>query len=223
MMVRWQLLLICLAKALARDCLLSEISKGKWVYRANLTRKSYVCCGWDSNDWKDPEITEQCGLVDMPNKYVFRYGRVDRVVQVGENSCVCDEAQHTRLTVSEREKYQWVPDDCTLLQWNATAFCEQLGTRKIMFIGDSTSSQSASSLMNLIATGEPRGLCAPQVLYYRYNTPSESRGLMSKLLYTFLPDIVVLNFGAHFQDVDIFRREVGEFLHHFIGEYRRNI
>lgn len=223
-MLRRILLVACFVLSHARECLLHEISSGKWVYQGNnITRKSFTCCEWDYSDWKDPEITSQCGSKDFPSKETYRYGRLDFPVQVGAHSCVCDELQHTRLTVSEREKYTWVPRRCSLLAWNATAFCEQLGHRKIMFIGDSTVGQSAATLMNMIVSDEPKGLCGPQLLVHRLDMPSQSRELVAEQLYTFAPDIIVFNFGAHYHVVEEFRTEVEEFLETFVASYRRNV
>ena len=34
------------------------------------------------------------------------------------------------------EEYDWVPDDCTLEQWNAKTFCSTLGNRTVLIVGD---------------------------------------------------------------------------------------
>ena len=45
---------------------------------------------------------------------------------------------------------EWVPDDCRLPKSDASLFCELLGTRKMLLIGDSTMAQTATVLMNAI-------------------------------------------------------------------------
>ena len=43
---------------------------------------------------------------------------------------------------------RWVPHQCQLLPWSANHFCSTLGNRSIMFVGDSTMHQVATTLMN---------------------------------------------------------------------------
>ena len=38
---------------------------------------------------------------------------------------------------------QWIPSMCSLHKWNATDFCQLLGSRRIMMIGDSHMQQTA--------------------------------------------------------------------------------
>jgi hypothetical protein len=47
--------------------------------------------------------------------------------------------------------YYWQPENCTLLRWNATQFCELLGNRTILLSGDSTMQQTASTLFSMLS------------------------------------------------------------------------
>jgi len=46
-----------------------------------------------------------------------------------------------------------MPYACKLVAWDAQRFCQLLGTRKVLAIGDSTMLQAASVLMNYIHWG----------------------------------------------------------------------
>ena len=50
--------------------------------------------------------------------------------------------------------YDWVPCFCMLHRWNASFFCELLGNRTILLVGDSTMEQSVSTLMAMIQSGQ---------------------------------------------------------------------
>lgn len=66
--------------------------------------------------------------------------------------------------VSEREKWEWVPLTCDLVQWNATMFCELLGNRTILLAGDSTVRQTGQALMSMIRHETDRGKgCQTQI------------------------------------------------------------
>lgn len=217
------LLVLSFAASRARNCLLDEISTGKWIYRSNTTKKAFVCCGWEKDAWLHPDLTSHCSNSDTLNKTIYRYGRLDSLVQIGEHSCFCDAHHGTMTTISEREKYVWVPDSCSLLSWNATHFCEELGDKKIMMIGDSTMSQSATTLMNMIVSDTPRGRCGPQLLFNRMYMPSLHRELAARQLYDFAPDIVVVSFGPHYKNEGHFQSDMEDFLETFAFSYRRNM
>jgi hypothetical protein len=46
--------------------------------------------------------------------------------------------------------YKWKPHNCVLLDWDAKRFCDILGDRKILMVGDSTMSQTHKTLQNMI-------------------------------------------------------------------------
>ena len=77
--------------------------------------------------------------------------------------------------------------------------CELLGTRRVLLIGDSTMSQTASTLMNVLFP-----VCATQIFYAPGDTLiAERLGHLNRgkrwneYVYDFEPDIVVVTAGAH--------------------------
>lgn len=204
---------LCILQVMAGICELREFARGKWSYDPTITKKSHVCCGWDTTDWKDVEIQQECGPYDIPNKDKFQYGRLDYNVQCGGHACVCDEIQKQRHVVSEREKWRWRPESgCKIMQWNATQFCELLGDKRILMIGDSTMMQSAATVMNMLLADRPAGKCGPQLMIYHFNKPDENPQLMMAYFQSFAPDIAIFNFGAHFHNDGIFMRDMKIFV-----------
>ena len=114
-------------------------------------------------------------------------------LQVGGNACTCD-AKYGRLSVNEREKYSWQPKNCDLIAWNATSFCQLLGTRIVYMQGDSTMGQTAHSLIAMIYTSN--GGCANQIYFNRDHGAATVTAGMNRTN----ADIVVLNHGAHAKD-----------------------
>ena len=52
--------------------------------------------------------------------------------------------------VLPHEHWTWTPNECTLPPWNAASFCRALDGRRILFVGDSTMHQTASTLRALV-------------------------------------------------------------------------
>lgn len=90
------------------------------------------------------------------------YRSTEYMAQFGASSCICDQQ---RTHISHRESYHWSPASCRLPEWDAVEFCRLLGRRKILFIGDSTMMQAASTVMSM--TTAAGGHCADQLAYYR--------------------------------------------------------
>lgn len=163
------------------------------------TNKSFVCCGWDARDWMAEEISNYCN----PNNYYHEeYRGVDwgfehpEILSSGGHACTCDEADNTRLTKSKREKYIWRPNNCQLRLWNATLFCEVLGDRTIIMIGDSTMQQSAGTLMAMLQSAHPRGMCSEKIIFGRSNDLSAFD--IVDYMTRYKPSYTILNAGAHF-------------------------
>ena len=51
------------------------------------------------------------------------------------------------------DRLEWQPRACHLEPWNATRFCELLGSRNLLFAGDSTMGQLAVTVMNMVHWG----------------------------------------------------------------------
>jgi hypothetical protein len=200
-------------------CKVEEMSKGRWVYRNDSTlQKSFRCCSGEYNDYQDSSLVGFCSA----NESLLVSGR----------ACYCDEMMHTRHLVTEREKYFWQTDNCLTLDWNATRFCDLLGTRTILLIGDSTNRQTASTLRSMVQGYEPKGVCAMQIVsrdsdfLVPFDTikprPSlpERSGPWMRHIRELSPDIVVLSTGAHYMEVDAYVSMLGT-LSSMINKIRR--
>lgn len=166
---------------------------GKWVFNPNAT-KSFECCSWDKKGFPG-NTPAKCGHspLGFPNTY---NGQPDKLSQTGGHACNCD--LNSRTEVKDRERYDWKPSFCELLPWNSTQFCELLGNRTILMIGDSTMQQTASTLMSLIAEYGAR--CAPQVTSSRSDLLSVERNNYDKYVRGQKPDICIVGVGAHLHD-----------------------
>jgi len=183
------LMLVVSCSLCTKICRDNEHVFGSWVEQ-NVSQKDYYCCGYDNLDHR--HNIEKCGGISLTGM-TEHWGYF--VPQSGGHACVCDK-RDGRDTVNRRERYVWVPNNCSLLIWNASLFCNLLGNRSMLFIGDSTMQQSAHALINMIRTGG--GNCSSRI------------GVTRSRLYLFLdlasiivrmnPSIVILNHGAHAAD-----------------------
>ena len=192
--------------------------RGSWILR-DAGDKSFACCG---DKELDSEVCKSRGR--MP--YVdLRYGGkavFSTAIEIGGLACGC-QASGSPTSVSQAEQWEWQPAECKLPDWSARAFCKALGSRSILFAGDSMQAQLASTLMALVQAGfmddpmapgqinstllRARGACHDQLYFGRADT------LLGKCMGNqagqhFLnhvnavnPDIVVVNAGAHVYDM----------------------
>eukprot|EP01038_Epipyxis_sp_PR26KG_P012933 gene12933-17340_t len=176
-------------------CSNNEHIVGKWLYKNPISpqNKSYYCCGYDRNDFL--HSTDICGTIKTDLNEHF--GSNTARVQFGGHSCECDKKKHGRAQVSIREQYRWYPNNCSLVAWNASLFCNLLDNRRIFFYGDSTMQQSALGLMSLIK--EANESCAIQLFYWKQPLIFPNSRLIQKILHI-RPDFIILNFGAHGTD-----------------------
>jgi hypothetical protein len=106
--------------------------------------------------------------------------------------------------------YEWVPDNCELLTWNATTFCEALGDRTLVMSGDSTMQQTATSLVTSLFVDlknmnvTERQACLRKIRYkqsdFMVYHPREIRGLpFVRVAQTNgRPDILITQTGPHY-------------------------
>lgn len=139
---------------------------GKWIIdgpssssTAKEHSKSFVCCGWYSSDYNWNNTI--CGKTSYETNDTYKFykgGNSDSLVtQVGASACTCDTTppppttmiitqsssssssrSNSRSIIRNRERYEWIPSQCTLPLWNATLFCNVLGNRQVLLFGDST-------------------------------------------------------------------------------------
>ena len=144
----------------------------------------------------------------------------------------CDHKFYPNI-LHKRETYQWKPNDCDLLKWNASLFCSLLGDRKLLLIGDSTMQQSALTLTAMINYWYAENVkatnmwCANQVIFrlsdflvasktqfilgatHFHNNAEIERGKPFREYFREIaPDIVVFSSGAHLWELHVFHRMV---------------
>jgi hypothetical protein len=107
--------------------------------------------------------------------------------------------------------YEWKPNHCEIASWNATLFCEKLGNRKILIIGDSTMAQTHATLQSMIYQSKEIQSkfalsCIKQIIFqlsdYLVYHPDESRG--KNLLETFRANgfsYDIMTTGAHYASI----------------------
>jgi GDSL/SGNH-like Acyl-Esterase family found in Pmr5 and Cas1p len=181
--------------------------EGEWLSYETSIRKTFVCCGGgyagpygQGPPYDFEKVPGYCIPKNtLPNFY--EHGHVEFGAQCGDDCCICDREDNTRFVPNKREKYYWKPKNCRLHDWNATLFCELLGQRTILLMGDSSMQQTASTLMSMIVAGN--GTCGPRVIFARsdhvifgfkghHNYPG--------IVDTVDPNITIVTAGAHIDD-----------------------
>jgi hypothetical protein len=94
--------------------------------------------------------------------------------------------------------WQWF--DESLETWDPRRFCALLGNRTMLFIGDSTLEQSASTLMNAAAAAgcqEQIALAMGDTLVHRHYGNMNRGRRWTHWMDTLKPDIAIISAGAH--------------------------
>ena len=207
-------------------CKGNEYVRGRWVHDSKPRKKSFYCC---NND--DIGINPNCsGGRHVNDNRKKHFLHEDLVVAPGL-ACVCDIVTDGRDSVNDREAYDWVPEQC---YWEKTftgsQFCELLGKRRLLMIGDSLMHQLASTLINILkARGAP---CLDQITFgvsshlkYEANNPRHGvRFDANQNMRLFFDqnsgaDICLINAGAHLSDGgDLY--DIWETISPWIKEFR---
>lgn len=191
---------------------------GKWILdSSNDTMKSFTCCGFDSNDYNDPEIKENCSSIGLGTKF---NGPSEKMVLVGGYACSCDETLHQRRIKSLREKYIWIPDQCILKPWNSIDFCNVLRERNVLLIGDSTMQQTVGTFISMINrykyNNQSFQSCSSQINFIRKDAYDQDYNhelyLWNEIINEYkYPDIIIINFAAHYPHINHFKRNHSSF------------
>jgi hypothetical protein len=170
-------------------CQLVDFSLGKWERIDNTPgNKSFVCCSKDA--MKHPEVEAACSVLPKAT----------------ERDCNCDSKGNTFTTISERERWMWKPDGCSLLTWNVETFCKYLGNKTILFTGDSTVGQIFISVKGMLGNAS----CNNQMLRERltkYSVEKNSTFFSSVVKYP-QADYVIMNLGPWYDDPAEFIRAI---------------
>ena len=141
-----------------------DYAHGKWVEDVSLWNdpsQNFLCCGGVNYE----ELGNQ-EFDNVLNPKVSHICKAD--VAIYDHGCSCM-ARHMQSKyketipyifneATEREyryfpnsvKYRWETSQCELHDWNAYKFCEVLGKKKVLIIGDSTSNQVSGTLKSMI-------------------------------------------------------------------------
>lgn len=203
---------------------------GKWHSQGqDFSPNVPPCCSWDGQP-ASYDITLPNGTYAKCRN--FRKGSVWKGVAPGPQSNILQASggHGCSLDCSQRlemlNKQQWRPDNCQLDPWNATRFCELLGNRSVLMIGDSTMEQTSAVLHNMINWGN--GTCAPALqmalsdtlvgLSGRVDRGSTWNEYVSRLD----PRIIVISAGPHIHKKNshklVWSTVRDQFLSHFSGK-----
>ena len=154
-----------------RPCGVGEHTDGRWRLKDEVELKAHPpCCDLYEQEKRDSDV---CGPGPMPLQVLFppsadvlpeylhtwnhqfTAGRSDFLVHVGGNGCSCKDWV---------DRYAWEPARCSLAAWDASAFCDALGGRSLMFVGDSTTMQAGVVVINAVHWGMWNGSgCQEQI------------------------------------------------------------
>lgn len=191
--------------SIADFCSDGQHALGSWVESG--PRNITPCCAWIPAEMAvNPE--EYCGTFGAegafqrsePSVGVYRGPKHFLAFTI---SCAATPAASCR---GFTDTFVWKPSLCQLLEWNAAQFCQLLGNQTMLFIGDSTMEQTASSLMSNIRYPfwSTTAGCQEQIIFAPGDTLiGRSLGVSNRGSYwvehvrQLKPDVVVLNVGAH--------------------------
>lgn len=162
-------------------CQIDDFALGKWEFNNNLTEKSFICCSEQTvtND----KLLNLC-----------------RHIRFEEKDCTCDIQGNTVETLSQREKWIWkTQQNCEQLAWKASSFCEYLGKRILLLIGDSLTLQTYVVLRGLLRGRD----CFSQVkieLFHYYG--EHNRTLVDVMQKHNNADIAIINVGVWYHYLD---------------------
>jgi len=202
---------------------LCDYTEGHWL-KAPRPQTTFTCCPWDPvpEGFIKPALCQQ--LPRMPKNKLGYTGTAQSFIEVGGHGCYCQMRAAAGNYTDPIPAWVWRPRRCVLLEWNTTRFCQALGGRRLLLIGDSHMQQLASTLMALVR-GEllhPSGLdetCVKNIVFAMADTlvhrpfGKHCRGVhWRRAVETHLPSIVIVNAGAHFRYAHDFSVVIHEFL-----------
>ena len=170
------------------------ILPGKWVHvGSNRTFAAPVCCGWDKGEYK--HHMQECGSQRSDQDFYRGPPATNGFYQqIGGNACRRESSKNDKFI----DEWMWQAPD--LPAFDAHATCRHLGNRTVLFLGDSTTQQTSTTLMNALKPGG----CAPQIMLQLSDTlihrelGNLNRGIYwIKAVKNLQPDIVIANAGAH--------------------------
>ena len=185
-------IMICYRYVSAQElCINNSYSIGRWK-PTNRSEKSFYCC-----DNGDVGKIPSCGSHTINYDGYLEYNELYVASQL---ACSCDSVENTRNTVNQREKYEWVPDSCILEPFRGEHFCELLGDRRILLIGDSLMHQVATVIIKILQF--QNASCIGRIRHGKHVFVGRN---WAKTFHTFFDhshgaDICIVNAGSHLGD-----------------------
>mmetsp|Transcript_15629 Transcript_15629/g.35041 ORF Transcript_15629/g.35041 Transcript_15629/m.35041 type:complete len:392 (+) Transcript_15629:170-1345(+) len=165
---------------------------GEWVHVPDRTFAAPVCCDLRTELRKSPDV---CGTEEGNRKFYSGFPSYPQ--QTDGNGCRCEEMNFT-------DDYEWRSPHLPQT-FNPVDTCRLLGDRTALFVGDSTMSQTASTLMNSLLPGH----CQTQVSFALSDTlVGKPFGVFNRgkawkdWVNEVMPDITVVTVGAHVSSED---------------------
>ena len=187
---------------------------GEWIYTPNLTFAAPVCCSSD-----DPQQSLAKGQCVLEVGQPFVYSGSELYQKTPGHACSCE----NRFL----DEYKWQSPHLPS-SFDPIKTCELLGNRTVLFIGDSSIQQTASTLMNSLV---PAG-CQSQVIAALSDTLVGRGGKLNRgagrgntwknYLNEIEADIVVVAVGAHIQTDEVYWGIVEEVLNDMQELQRQN-
>jgi hypothetical protein len=110
---------------------------------------------------------------------------------------------------------------CRQLEWNASEFCTLLGSRSVLFMGDSTMQQTITTIANLVTAQKPQNNCAKQLLFERHDMVGKDHPITHIVKRYFdRIDFLIISAGPHYHSIEHFNITVHEFFAE-VDEFRR--
>lgn len=151
-----------------------------------------------------------------PHRHIFRGSDAIFGEQFSGNGCACP---------GFKDEYYWQPLSCNIRPWRAVDFCDALGQRVLMLVGDSTIYQLFYRLNNALYSELSNRTCARQVLFGESGTlVGRAMGRLNygsrwaPLVRAAQPDILLVATGGHIFGSEPFR----DVIHEFLAELNRN-
>lgn len=178
-------------------CSLDGLAQGQWELQpANTSKKAFLCCPLG------PDL-----LLARCKDHRFSIDRIDGDPTVHEAAtdveCQCDARSNAWLTANPAERYAWRPSGCEMMPWSASRFCELLGARRVLFVGDSTMRQNAVTLLNTLSADLLPAVasCAAQLTYIKtYKFRDDQLNETRHTLLALRPHLLVIGIGPHYHD-----------------------
>lgn len=169
------------------------------------------CCAHDASEivYNDKHVCPARSAIDAGvraarNTSEGLQAHDGKLAAVGGHGCSC-----ARSPRHWQDRYAWRPSACRLPAWDAGLFCSRLGTRRVLFLGDSTMRQTFTVVVNRIAFDYIRGkasaaTCHDQLFFGQSDSLVKKQGdggerghPWQDWVQSMIPDIVIMSAGAH--------------------------